>query len=473
MLGESAIYGLGGLANQALAIILVPVYARQLGVESYGAVAIINTTLSLTTMVVTLALPQAFFRSYLKEAETGRERAAVLETSLGLRLVVSILALVLFSAISLQLSILLLGSSAEWPLIALIGPIVFLDSLNLVPMALLRAQRRPTPYAALAFVRAVFGSILIILFVVVLDLGVMGVLFGSLGSSVVTTSLGFLVLAREGRLAIRFDRARVRHMLAFSLPLVPAAVAGWTLNLSDRYIIQAFEGQTAVGLYSAGYVVGLTINALAIAPFTLAWGATYWEIARQPDARRTIARVLTGFVALASFAALGVSALSTDIFRILLTPSFEPGRFVTPFSAFGYVLYGAYTVVTTGLNLESQTRRVPFITGAAAICSVVLNLLLVPVLGYMGAAVSTLASYAFLAVASGIVSQRVYAVPWELSRVGALLGIALLLAAAALLGPDHLGWRLLCMVAYPALVLGLGIMPARSLAALGALRRGR
>ena len=78
MLGESAIYGLGGIANQALAIILVPIYARQLGVESYGAVAIINTTLSLTAMVVTLALPQAFFRSYLKESESGRERAAVL-----------------------------------------------------------------------------------------------------------------------------------------------------------------------------------------------------------------------------------------------------------------------------------------------------------------------------------------------------------------------------------------------------------
>ncbi|MFN2417572.1 MAG: lipopolysaccharide biosynthesis protein [Candidatus Limnocylindria bacterium] len=472
MLGESAIYGLGGLANQALAIILVPVYARQLGVEGYGAVAIINTTLSLTTMVVALALPQAFFRSYLKEAETGRERAAVLGTSLGLRLMVSVLGLLLFSAISLQLSVVLLGSTADWPLIALIGPIVFLDSLNLVPMALLRAERRPIPYAMLAFVRAVLGSALIILFVVILDRGVLGVLFGSLGSALVTTSLGFMLLARERRLVVRFDRTRVRHMLLFSLPLVPAAVAGWTLNLSDRYIIQAFEGQTAVGLYSAGYVVGLTINALAIAPFTLAWGATYWEIAKQPDARTTIARVLTGFVALASFAALAVSALATDLIRILLTPDFEPGRFVTPFSAFGYVLYGAYTVVGTGLSLESQTRRVPFITGAAAVSSVALNLLLVPALGYMGAAVSTLASYGLLAVASGIVSQRYYPVPWELGRVATLLGIAMALAAAALLGPDHVAWRLLCLALYPALVLGLGIIPMRYLGALGALRRG-
>jgi len=473
MLGESAVYGLGGLANQALAIVLVPVYARELGVESYGAVAIINTTFALTTMVITLALPQAFFRWYLKEAQSDRERADVLRTALGLRLLVSILGLLVFSALSLQLSVVLLGSASDWPLIALIGPIVFLDSLNLVPMAFLRAQRRPRPFAVIAFIRAVLGSVLIIVFVVVLRMGVLGVVLGSLGSAAVTTAVGYVVLAREGGLRIGVDWTRIRHMLAFSLPLVPAAVAGWTLNLSDRYIIQAFDGRAAVGLYSAGYVVGLAINALAIAPFTLAWGATYWEIARQSDARQTIARVLTGFTALAAFAALAISALATDAFRILLTPAFEAGRFVTPFSAFGYVLYGIYTVVTTGLNLENQTRRVPVITVAVAIVSVLLNLLLVPAIGYIGAGVSTLASYALLAVVSGLVSQRHYPVPWELGRVGALLGIAMGLAAAALLGPDHVGWRLACLAAYPAVVLGLRIIPVGSLSALGALGRRR
>ena len=102
------------------------------------------------------------------------------------------------------------------------------------------------------------------------------------------------MLAREGRLGIGLDRRLARHMLAFSLPLVPASVASWTLNLSDRYLIAAFHGPAAVGTYSAGYTVGLAINALAISPFTLAWGAAYWEIAKQDDARAVISRVLTG-----------------------------------------------------------------------------------------------------------------------------------------------------------------------------------
>jgi O-antigen/teichoic acid export membrane protein len=463
------VYGLGGVANQALAIVLVPIYARQLGLENYGVVAILTTTLSLSTLVATLALPHAFFRSYLNEASDERGRAAVLRTTLGLRLIVSLLALVVLLALSFPLATLLLGSSDAWLVMALIGPVVFFDTISLVPLSFLRAERRPRAYALISFSRAVLGSLLIIIFVVVLDLGVIGVIAGSAGSALVTSMAGISMLATEGRLGIGLDRRLVRHMLAFSLPLVPASVASWTLNLSDRYLIAAFIGPAAVGTYSAGYTVGLAINALAISPFTLAWGAAYWEIAKQDDARAAIARVLTGFTALASFAALGLGALSTDVFRILLTPEFEPGRFVTPFSAFAYVLYGIYTILSTGLNLESQTRRLPLIMGATAATNVVLNLLLIPRLGYMGAAVSTILSYGMLAALAGRVSQRWYPVPWEVGRVLALLGLGMALSALALLGPDHPAWRIACVALYPVLAIGLRILPGRLLTSLTVL----
>ena len=466
-------YGLGGVANQALAIVLVPIYARQLGLENYGVVAILTTTLSLSTLVATLALPHAFFRSYLNETSDERGRADVLRTTLGLRLIVSLLALVVLLAVSLPLAMLLLGSSDAWLLMALIGPIVFFDTINLVPLSFLRAERRPRAYALISFSRAVLGSLLIITFVVVLDLGVTGVILGSASSALVTSIAGISMLAREGRLGIGLDRRLARHMLAFSLPLVPASVASWTLNLSDRYLIAAFIGPAAVGIYAAGYTVGLAINALAISPFTLAWGAAYWEIAKQDDARAVFARVLTGFTALAAFAALGLGGLSTDVFRLLLPAEFEPGRFVTPFSAFAYVFYGIYTIVATGLNLESQTRRLPLIMGATAVTNVVLNLLLIPRLGYMGAAVSTILSYGMLAAVAWRVSQRWYRVPWEVGRVLAILGLGMALSAMALLGPDQIAWRIACIVAFPVIVLGLRILPGGMLTPLKALLRRR
>jgi len=472
LLGESAVYGLGGVANQALAIILVPIYARQLGSEGYGTVALLTTTLSTATLIATLAMPQAFFREYLREAVDDPQRRAVLRTTLGLRLVASLAALAILLLLAAPLAQAILGEAAAWPLMALIGVVVLFDTLNLVPLSFLRAERRPRDYAVLSFSRAVLGSLLIIGLVVGAGLGPLGVVLGSALSAMVAAAAGMSLLARDGRLRLSLDRTLARRMLAFGLPLVPAALAGWALNLSDRYLVNAFDGRAAVGIYSAGYTVGLAINALAIAPFSLAWGATYWEIARRNDAPAVISRVLTGFAALASFAALGLSALATDAFRILLTPEFEPGRFVTPFSAFGFVGYGLFTVLTTGINLAGRTRRLPLIMGVAAAANLVLNLALIPLLGYLGAAVSTILGYALLAVIGGVASHRVYPVRWEFGRVSVVVGLAMALAAAALLGPDHVVWRLACILAYPVLVIGLRIVPRRYATELiGLIRR--
>ena len=473
LLGESAVYGLGGVANQALAIILVPIYARQLGSEGYGTVALLTTTLSTATLIATLAMPQAFFREYLREAVDDGQRRAVLRTTLGLRLIASLSALALMLLLAWPLAELILGGADSWPLMALLGVVVLFDTPNLVPLSFLRAERRPRPYAVLSFSRAVLGSVLIIGFVVGAGLGPLGVVLGSALSALAAAVAGMALLARDGRLGISLDRALVRRMLAFGLPLVPAALAGWALNLSDRYLVNAFDGRAAVGVYSAGYTVGLAINALAIAPFSLAWGAAYWEISRRVDAPAVISRVLTGFTALASFAALGLSALATDAFRILLTPEFEPGRFVTPFSAFAFVGYGMFTILTTGINLAGQTRRLPFIMGSAAIANVGLNLALIPALGYIGAAISTILGYGLLAVIGGLASHRVYPVRWEVGRVALIVGLAMALAAAALLGPDHVVWRLACIIAFPAAVVGLRIVPPHYAAELIGLVRRR
>lgn len=465
LLGESAVYGIGGVANQALNIILVPIYARQLEASGYGVVAVINATLSLASMIATLALPQAFFRSYLKEADGDRERAHVLAVTAALRLVASLLFLGVFSLAAIPITLLVFdGSLGELPLIALIGPIVFFDTLNSIPLSFLRAQRSPQPYVAITFTRAILGSVLIILLVVGFDLGPLGVVLGSTGSAIVASLMGIRALAGSQRLRLAWDGTLIRHMLAFSLPLVPASVAAWGMNLSDRYVVRAVDGFAAAGVYSAGYTAGLVITAVAVAPFTLAWGAAYWEIAKSDDARRVFSRVLTAFVVVATFAAVGLGAIGTDAIRILLGAQFEAGRFVVPFSAFSSVLYGVYTILTTGLNLESQTRWLPLTMAAAALGNLGLNLVLVPPLGFMGAAVASVFSYAQLAITSGWVSQRYYPVAWDYPRVLGAAGIGGALTAVALLGPDLVAWRLACIVAYPLIVVALRIVRRDELA---------
>ena len=426
----------------------MPIYARQIGEAGVGVTGVLNSFISLALMITALALPQAFFRWYLREADSDRDRRRVLETTLSIRIVGSLLAFALLLLASLPVSE-LLYDGANWAVFALAAPIVLFDSVTTIPQSVLRAERRSRAYVVISLVRAILGTVLILALVVFLQMGVLGVAVGSTFAAVGAAILALGTLRASGRLRMHLDKRLARRMLAFSIPLVPASLAGWTLNLSDRPILQIITGDEAtVGVYTLGYTAGLVINALVVQPFTLAWGVSYWEISHADDAQKTFARVLTWFVAVSAGVALLLSASGTDILRFLIGPGFELSRFIVPFSAFAYVLYGVYAILASGLNIADRTPLIAKTIGGVAIASVILNILLIPILGIFGAALSTTASYTLLAVSVGFVNHRHYPVPWEVGRVISVLVIAGGLSAAALLGPDAFVWRLTCIAVY-------------------------
>jgi O-antigen/teichoic acid export membrane protein len=455
---DSFVYGLGGIANQAVAILLVPIYARVLGDEGLGITGVLNSIISLSLMLVGLALPQAFFRWYLREAADHVERAHILRTTLAVRIAASLagFALVLLAAVPLTA---VLYGGENLLVFVLVAPIVLFDSFNGIPLSFLRAERRPRDYVAISLTRAITGSVLIVVLVAVLQLGVVGVALGSAIAAAVSAGIGAWVIWRTGMWRPVLDRDLSRAMLGFALPLVPAAVAGWTLNLADRPLLQVItDSKAVVGVYTLGYTGGLVINALAVQPFSLAWGATFWEISRSDDAPRTFARTLTWFLAIACAVALFLSAIGTDVIRLLFTPDFEDSRYIVPFSAFAFVLYGAYTIVATGLSIVGRSGILATTMLIAAGVALGLNLLLIPVLGMYGAAIATVAGYGLLVILAGWQSQRLYPVPWQLGRAAVILGLAVALSALALLGPDQTLWRVGAILLYPPILIGTGIV---------------
>lgn len=469
---DSFVYGLGGMANQAVAILLVPIYAGVLGRSGVGITGVLNSIISLALMLVGLALPQAFFRWYLREASDHDARAHVLRTTLAIRIAASLAGFALVLLAAVPLTAVLYGGD-NLVVFVLAAPIVLFDTFNGIPLSFLRAERRPRDYIVISVTRAVTGTVLILTLVVALDYGVVGVALGSAAAAALSAAIGAWILWRSGIWRPIVDEGLSRAMLAFALPLVPAAVAGWTLNLADRPLLQVLTGDTdLVGVYTVGYTAGLVINALVIQPFSLTWSATFWEISRSDDAARTFARTLTWFLALASAVALVLSAIATDAIALLLPPGFEDARYIVPFSAFAFVLYGAYTVLASGLSIVGRSGIVATMMLIAAGIALGLNVVLIPLLGMYGAAISTVVGYSLLATLAGWQSQRHYPVPWQLPRAVAILGLAAGLSALALLGPDHPLWRLGTILLYPPILIGTGLVrPTQARQLLQVLRR--
>ena len=169
---------------------------------------------------------------------------------------------------------------------------------------------------------------------------------------------------------------------------------------------------------------------LLLTAFRLAWPAFAYSIDDDAEAKRTYSFVLTYLVLIASWLALGLGTLAPWLVRVLSSKAaFYPGADVVGLLAFGTTAYAAYIVMAIGVGRARRTQFNWVITGAAALVSIVLNLILVPPYGMVGAAVSVLAAYVTLFLGMTYWAQRVYPVRYQWTRVARPSGSAVALAA--------------------------------------------
>jgi O-antigen/teichoic acid export membrane protein len=229
-----------------------------------------------------------------------------------------------------------------------------------------------------------------------------------------------------------FSRQRLAQALRFGLPLVPHGISVWVLRLSDRWLIAlliglpVLEAQAAIGVYSFAYQLGAVIG-LIVVSFNSAWSPYFFRIGDRPTApvlyRHVTTLVMAGLLALA----VGMSALAPEVVTVVATAKYAQATDVIPIVAFASVFQGLYTMLVTLVFFMKRTAWLPLITIASAALNVGLNLLLIPALGMIGAAWSTLAGFAFLAAVTGLYARGLYPVRLDVPRL-AVLGVSALAA---------------------------------------------
>jgi O-antigen/teichoic acid export membrane protein len=145
--------------------------------------------------------------------------------------------------------------------------------------------------------------------------------------------------------------------------------------------------------------------------------------------RAYLRAALKYFLLLAIPASVGLALLSRDLLEVLTTDEIaREGYMVTPVVALAMLLYGTQVIITQVLLVEKRTRKIGGVMSTTAVLNMVLNLLLIPIVGIVGAALATLVSFAFSMLVTARLSFRYIRV--EVDR-GAL---AKTVAASAAMG---------------------------------------
>jgi O-antigen/teichoic acid export membrane protein len=101
----------------------------------------------------------------------------------------------------------------------------------------------------------------------------------------------------------------------------------------------------------------------------------------------------------------------------LVGKAYWEGLSIVPVILLSYVFYGVYINLMAGIYIEKKTKYLPYITGGAAIINVAANFILIPVMGMMGAAITTLISYITMSVGIYFAAQKHYRIEYEYKKI--------------------------------------------------------
>lgn len=425
---ESLVYGLAGMITRFLSVFLVPVYTRIFTPADYGVLSLVLTTMTLVGIFVTLALDNSAHRWYW-EHEDLEERKRTLASWTWCQIGVSSGFTLLITAFAGPLAFAVVGGYDAALYFILAAVSLPLGTPGVVLVNWLRMQRRPWATMIYTVATSVGNLALTIVLVVGLNQGLTGIFVAQ-----VLTALGGSVAAiwlmRDWVSWRAFDWRRLWDMLHFAIPLIPAALAFWVVNLADRYFVQIFRSTNDVGLYAVGSSLAAVV-AMVTGAFQQAWGPFAMSIHKQSDAKQVYATVLTLYVWLSCLVCTALTILAPEILRILATEAYAGAADVVAFLSFSYVVIGLSYIAAVGPAIAKTNTPTGIAVTLAALVNIGLNFVLVPWIGKNGAAIATLLSQSIVPLYVFYRAQQLYPIPY---RFGITLIVLLFSALLMMVG---------------------------------------
>ena len=299
-------------------------------------------------------------------------------------------------------------------------------------MHILRGQERARWYTALelGYRYGMIGISLVL--ILVFGAGVSGLLWGQfLALLVALIPLWALTTRGTSLRAGTPRRADYRRMWGYAIPLTIGNMAYWGLRLADRYVIDAFHGSYEVGLYSVSYNIAARTIDLVVGLFLLVPGPIImrlWEEEGRRAAEDALTTVTHFYVLLVLPAVVGLAALAVPLVDLLAENAYFRGHRAVWLVAVGSLAFGLGQLGGMGLLLAQRTGSIARNQFLATGFSLALNLIAVPRLGFMGAAISVCVASVLLAALQAAASARF--VTWRWPAKTLIRG----LAAAGLMG---------------------------------------
>ena len=417
---QSLIYGAGHVAARGVTFLLLPIYTNIFSLEDYGIISLIYTFLGFMNVVLHYGLDASLLKHYMPA--DSEERKTILSNAYGSFLITTILFSVLLIIFRNNVSGLLFGINLPNITLLVVG-ILFFDVLWSIHVLILRAEERPVYFSIISFLNVLSTLALNILFVIYLELGIYGVLLSNLITSGVIFLITFPIILKRSSIK-SLSLKYWKKMMKFGVPFLPAGIFSMILELSDRYILRYLTDIETVGLYNAGYKLGLLIL-LIVMGFNMAWQPYFLK--KEKEERKYIADVTTLVFAVLGFFWILLLLWSDTMVKMkfgdfsFFGEQYWEATSIVPIIGLAYVFHAGYLIQLPGVYLLEKTGWIPLVRGLGALSNIILNFLFIPEYGIVGAASATCLSFILMAVIFYFINRSVFPILYQWRKLGIII----------------------------------------------------
>ena len=411
---QTVVYGLSSIIGRLLNYLLVPLYTRYFIPSEYGVITEIYAYVAFLVVFLTYGMETAFFHFSNKEEKPKTVYSTALTS-------IVISSLVFITCVFLNVSCIseFMGYKQNQEYIKWFAIIVGLDAISSIPFARMRHKNQAIKFSAIKLLSIFTNITLNLYFIIYKGFGIEYVFISNLISSVLTF---FLLIPELPILNWHFDKKIWRKMINYSLPLLFVGMAGVVNETIDRVLLKHFlldteKAMSELGLYGAFYKLSI-IMILFIQAFRFAAEPFFFSKQKQDNSRYVYADVMKYFVIVTSIIFLIVTTFY-DLFKQFLGQSFhdERGFLVVSILLFANQLLGVYYNLSVWYKLTEKTIFGAIISVFGASVTLVLNVILIPKIGFIGCAWATLACYFCMVIASYLLGIKYFAIPYNLKRI--------------------------------------------------------
>ena len=442
--GETAIYGLSTILARIINFFFVPIYTRLLTTESYGVVTEFMAYIAVLQVLLVFGMETGCFRfANKKGVDPNKVYSNALASVFGINSLF-LAAMILFASPIASM----MGYAGYESCFIYMGGILFLDSMTAILFAKLRQEHKALKFALIKTVKILTetGSNLFLFFwfpsycariaeragktvsdLTASDVWMLNLVSASPDFSYVIFAIllscilcALLFLPDFLKFTYTFDRKLLRQMLAYSLPLMVAALPGIVNDFLDRILFRYFDTgaenwRSSLGIFQAATKLAV-IMSLFVQMFRFAAEPFFFQRAGKKDNKELYAQVMEYFVAFCGLIFLGV-ILYIDVISLFLGRDFRAGIGVVPVMMLSYMLLGMLFNVSMWYKLSGKTGFAVYITLAGLVVTAAVNIVFMPRFSYWASAFGHLASYVVMLIVSVLLGNKYYPIPYKWGRI--------------------------------------------------------